>query len=145
MFKIKKENILQGELKAGSINIIGVGTEIKGDLSTSGDVRIDGKIIGDINSKAKVVIGMTGEVIGNVFSESAEISGLIKGDLTITEILFLKSTANVTGNVASNKFVVENGANLTGHCQTGITQTKSINNTTSDGREQNPSKREASA
>ncbi|TKC00228.1 bactofilin family protein [Pedobacter cryophilus] len=145
MFKKKKEASLQGEQKAGSINIIGVGTEINGDLSTKGDVRIDGKIIGDVSSKAKVVIGTTGEVIGNIYSESAEISGSVNGNLNITEILFLKATANVKGNVASNKFVVENGANLTGHCETGITQTKSIIINNLDGREEIASKREASA
>jgi cytoskeletal protein CcmA (bactofilin family) len=69
MFKLKKEASLQGELKAGSINIIGVGTEINGDLSTKGDIRIDGKIVGDVTSKAKVVIGLTGEVLGNIQSE----------------------------------------------------------------------------
>jgi cytoskeletal protein CcmA (bactofilin family) len=145
MFNRKKENTLQGDLKAGSINIIGIGTEIKGDLNTKGDVRIDGKIIGDLSSKAKVVIGTTGEVIGNIYSESAEILGLVKGDLSITETLFLKATANVNGNVSSNKILVENGANLTGHCQTGITQTKSIIKPNLDGREEISSKREASA
>ena len=146
MFKKKKEASLQGEQKAGSINIIGVGTEINGDLSTKADVRIDGKIIGNVSSKAKVVIGTTGEVIGNIFSESAEISGCVNGNLSITEILFLKATANVKGNVASNKFVVENGANLTGLCETGITQTKSIIiNNNLDGREEITSKREATA
>ena len=145
MFKKKKEASLQGEQKAGSINIIGVGTEITGDLSTKGDVRIDGKIYGDVSSKAKVVIGITGEVIGNIYSESAEISGSINGNLSITETLFLKSTAIVNGNVASDKFVVENGANLTGHCETGITQTKSILINNLDGREQIASKREVTA
>ena len=145
MFKKKKEASLQGDQKAGSINIIGVGTEINGDLSTKGDVRIDGKIIGDVSSKAKVVIGATGEVIGNINSDSAEISGSVNGNLSIIEILFLKATANVKGNVASNKFVVENGAKLTGHCETGMTQTKSIIINNLDGREEIASKREATA
>ncbi len=145
MFKKKKESSLIGDQKAGSINIIGIGTEITGNINTKSDVRIDGKIIGDVSSKAKVVLGITGEVTGNVFSESAEISGLIKGDLNITEILFLKATANVIGDVSSNKLVVENGANLTGLCQTGITQTKSILKANLDGKEQITTKREASA
>lgn len=126
MFKRKKEDAEQRDQKAGSINIIGVGTEIHGDLSTRGDVRIDGKITGEVKSKAKVVIGNTGEVIGDISSHSAELSGSVKGNIQATEILFLKATAKVHGNISANKLVVENGAHFTGHCQTGLSQTKSI-------------------
>lgn len=145
MFGKKNSATIQGEQKAGSINIIGVGTEITGDLSTKGDVRIDGKITGNVKSKAKVVIGSTGEVIGNIISESAEVSGFVSGDLNTSEILFLKATANVKGDISSNKLVVENGANLSGHCQTGISQTKSITKNQIDGREEIITSREASA
>jgi len=145
MFGKKNSASIQGDQKAGSINIIGVGTEITGDLSTKGDIRIDGKITGDVKSKAKVVIGSTGEVIGNINSESAEVSGFVTGNLNTSEILFLKATANVKGNVSSNKLVVENGANLSGHCQTGISQTKSITKNQIDGREEIINTREASA
>ena len=145
MFGKKNSASIQGDQKAGSINIIGVGTEITGDLSTKGDIRIDGKITGDVKSKAKVVIGSTGEVIGNIISESAEVSGFVTGNLNTSEILFLKATANVKGNVSSNKLVVENGANLSGHCQTGISQTKSITKNQIDAREEISTAREASA
>ena len=145
MFGIKNSATTQGDQKAGSINIIGIGTEITGDLSTKGDIRIDGKITGDVRSKAKVVIGSTGEVIGNINSESAEVSGFVIGNLYTSEILFLKATANVKGNVSSNKLVVENGANLSGHCQTGISQTKSITKNQIDAREEISTAREASA
>ena len=145
MFGKKNSASLQGDQKAGSINIIGIGTEITGDLSTKGDIRIDGKITGDVKSKAKVVIGSTGEVIGNIISESAEVSGFVTGNLNTSEILFLKATANVKGNVSSNKLVVENGANLSGHCQTGISQTKSITKNQIDAREEISTAREASA
>ena len=145
MFKKQKIDSLQGDQKAGSINIIGIGTEIVGDLSTKGDIRIDGKITGTVISKAKVVIGTTGEVIGNIFSESAEISGIINVDVSSSELLFLKVTANIKGDIIANKLVVENGANITGHCQTGISQTKSILKPQSDGRAETIEKREATA
>ena len=144
LFNKKKEAAL-GEQKAGSINIIGLGTEITGDLSTKGDIRIDGKITGNVKSKAKVVVGITGEVVGDIISESAEISGMVNGEINTTELLFLKATANLKGNISSNKLVVENGANLTGHCQTGVSQTKSIIQTSTDGREEISRKREAIA
>jgi cytoskeletal protein CcmA (bactofilin family) len=143
MFGKKKEST-ERDLKAGSINIVGLGTEINGDLNTKGDIRIDGKIIGDILSKAKVVIGVTGEVLGSINAESAEINGVVKGNIITSETLFLKATANLIGDVSSNKLVVENGANLTGHCQTGISQTKSIHKSIFNGKE-TIGKREATA
>jgi cytoskeletal protein CcmA (bactofilin family) len=145
MFNKKKEIALQGELKSGAINIIGIGTEINGSLNTKGDIRIDGKIIGDVSSKAKVVIGISGEVLGNILAENAEISGLIKGELNIKEALFLTATAKVTGNIAANKLVIEQGAQITGYCQTGITHTKSIVKPNLNGEEEETTRREASA
>nr|WP_294901056.1 polymer-forming cytoskeletal protein [uncultured Pedobacter sp.] len=146
MFGNKKAEKINGEQKAGSINIIGFGTEINGDLTTKGDIRIDGKITGCVRSKAKVVVSATGEVEGDIFSESAEISGKVYGDVSTSEILFLKATANLKGNVFSNKLVVESGANLIGNCQTGITQTKSILKPSTDAATQRQAeKREATA
>ncbi len=146
MFGRKKAENVNGDQKAGSINIIGFGTEISGDLSTKGDIRIDGKITGTVKSKAKVVVSATGEVVGDIFSESAEVSGKIIGDVNTSEILFLKATASLTGDVFSNKLVVESGANLIGNCQTGISQTKSILKTSFDGAtERQSGKREATA
>ncbi|HEX7366759.1 MAG TPA: polymer-forming cytoskeletal protein [Pelobium sp.] len=146
MFGNKKAEKISGEQKAGSINIIGFGTEISGDLSTKSDIRIDGKIIGNVKSKAKVVVSESGEVIGDIFSESAELSGKVSGDVTTSEMLFLKASANLNGDVFSNKLVVESGANLIGKCQTGITQTKSILKTSVDGTaERKSGTREASA
>ena len=145
MFGRKKEENVNGDQKAGSINIIGLGTEINGDLSTKGDIRIDGKITGTVKSKAKVVVSNTGEVVGDIFSESAEVSGKISGDVNTSEILFLKATATLTGDIFSNKLVVESGANLTGNCQTGISQTKSILKTSLNGATEKQSAREATA
>lgn len=142
----KKSEKISGEQKAGSINIIGLGTEISGDLNTKSDIRIDGKITGNVKSKAKVVISATGEVVGDIFSESAELSGKVSGDVTTSELLFLKATANLNGDVYSNKLVVESGANLVGKCQTGITQTKSILKNSLDATEQRQAeRREATA
>lgn len=124
----KKKNNLQNEQKAGSINIVGEGTEITGNLTTKGDIRIDGKIQGDVISQAKVVVGASGEVIGNIYAYSAELSGAVSGNITVGENLFLKMTAKVNGNILSNKLVIENGADFNGYCQTGVTDTNSIFN-----------------
>lgn len=105
--------------QSGSINIIGQGTTIEGQINAAGDLRIDGTIIGSVTSKAKVVIGSTGQVQGDVVCQNADISGTVKGKTTVGELLFLKSTARINGDIITGKLVVEVGASFSGNCHMG--------------------------
>lgn len=103
----------------GAINIIGAGTIIDGEIKSNGDVRIDGTIRGSVSSKSKVVIGSTGQVEGDVVCQNADISGQVKGNTTVAEMLFLKSQARINGDILTGKLVVEVGASFTGNCSMG--------------------------
>jgi cytoskeletal protein CcmA (bactofilin family) len=103
----------------GSINLIGAGTVIEGEIKCNGDIRIDGTINGSITSKAKVVIGSTGVIEGDVSCQNADISGTIKGKINVSELLFLKSTTKITGDIVTGKLIVESGASFTGSCNMG--------------------------
>ncbi len=103
----------------GSINIIGAGTIIEGEIKSNGDIRIDGTIRGSVTSKAKVVVGSTGIVDGDVHCQNADISGTVKGKITVMEMLFLKSAARINGDIQTGKLVVEVGASFTGNCSMG--------------------------
>jgi len=103
----------------GSINIIGAGTVIEGEIKSNGDIRIDGTIRGSVTSKAKVVVGTTGTVEGDVYCQNADISGVVKGKTTVMEMLFLKSPARINGDIQTGKLVVEVGASFTGNCSMG--------------------------
>src|SRR5690349_7670719 len=92
---------------ATSINLIGAGTVVEGDIKSNGDIRIDGTVFGSIVSKAKVVVGNTGVIEGDVNSQNADVSGNIRGKVTINQLLFLKSTANMIGDIVTGKLVVE--------------------------------------
>lgn len=102
-----------------SINLIGAGTVVNGDIKSNGDIRIDGSVVGNIVSKAKVVVGATGSIEGNVTSQHADVSGSIRGKVTVNELLFLKSSANIQGDIITGKLVVEVGATFTGTCNMG--------------------------
>jgi cytoskeletal protein CcmA (bactofilin family) len=102
-----------------SINLIGAGTVVEGDIKSSGDIRIDGTVYGSISSKAKVVVGSTGMIEGNINSVNADVSGSVKGKTNVSELLFLKSSAKVTGDIITGKLVVEVGATFTGSCNMG--------------------------
>jgi cytoskeletal protein CcmA (bactofilin family) len=124
MFAKKEHNATTENVINGSINLIGQGTTITGDLSCKGDIRIDGEIVGNVISMAKVVIGATGSVKGDVIGSNADISGSLTGDLTVNDTLFLKSTAVLNGDIVTNKLIVEAGAVFTGNCNMGASSKK---------------------
>src|SRR6187455_329323 len=114
-----KTDSAKSEGGTSSINLIGAGTVVEGDIKSNGDIRIDGTVIGNIVSKSKVVVGATGTIDGNVTSQNADVSGSIKGKVTVNELLFLKSSANIQGDIITGKLVVEVGATFTGTCNMG--------------------------
>lgn len=113
------EEPVPGGNGTGSVNLISAGTVIEGEINCRGDLRVDGKVIGRINSKAKVVIGNTGEVEGDIVCQHADIFGKYNGNMRISEILFMKSTCHVQGDIHAGKLVVEAGAIFSGHCNMG--------------------------
>ncbi len=119
MFAKKEHKATTENVINGSINLIGQGTIITGDLSCKGDIRIDGEIVGNVISMAKVVIGESGSVKGDVIGTNADISGTLEGDVTVNDTLFLKSTAVLNGDIVTNKLIVEAGAIFTGNCNMG--------------------------
>ena len=66
MFLNKEQNMAKPHENSGIVNLIGVGTNIVGEVNSSGDIRVDGTLSGAINTKGKVVIGSTGMVEGNI-------------------------------------------------------------------------------
>ena len=100
-----------------SINLLGSGTEVTGDIRSNGDIRIDGILTGSINSTGKVVVGSTGRVEGEIFCLNADISGEVSARIKVSELLSLKSTAKVVGVIITNKLAIEPGAIFTGACK----------------------------
>lgn len=104
---------------SGSVNLIGSGTKIVGDIDSQGDIRIDGKLIGNLTTNGKFVLGPQGSIEGNVNSNNADISGEIKGTVNVSEILALKKTARVQGDIVTGKLAIESGAVFNGTCNMG--------------------------
>ena len=100
-----------------SLNMISEGTSIEGEINSDCDIRIDGTLKGVIRSKAKVVIGATGRVEGNIYCQSADILGNLSGTIDVEDILFLKNTAFIKGDIITGKLIVESGAVFEGNCK----------------------------
>jgi cytoskeletal protein CcmA (bactofilin family) len=101
-----------------AVNSIEKGTLITGDLNSEGNLRIDGNIKGTVTSKAKLVIGQTGFIEGDIKCLDAEIAGTVKGTMEVLDTLKLTSTANVIGDIKVGKLVIDAGAMYNGNCIT---------------------------
>lgn len=101
-------------------NIIGKGTILTGDLETFGNLRVEGKVRGNIKSKSKVAFGQSSEIDGSVMAQNAEIAGHVTGKVEISETLVLKASAVIDGDIITNKLLVESGAVFNGTCKMGV-------------------------
>lgn len=120
----------ESETTSANINLIGGGTEITGDITSNGDIRIDGVLNGNISTRGKIVIGETGKIKGEISCKNADISGFVDGKLSVVELIALKSSSRVTGDITTGRFSVEPGARFTGYCNmTDSDQGISSNNT----------------
>lgn len=107
------------ESLATSASIIGAGNTITGNIESNGDIRVDGTIKGNVYSKAKVLIGPSGLIEGNLFSNEADISGQVVGNITTQGLLILKGNATLEGNIFTAKLFIEPTVNFNGQCQMG--------------------------
>ncbi len=105
------------EAPAGVLhNALAFGTTVKGDVTTDGDFRLDGRIEGTISCGGKIVIGPTAQVEGDIISVNAEILGTVYGSITTSEVLVLKPTAVIKGIITTQALVVEPSAKFSGTC-----------------------------
>ena len=114
-----KEQKRVAEEISNSSNVIGKGTVLEGNIETFGNIRIEGKVRGHITSKSKVAFGNGSHVDGNITAQNADIEGEVRGKIEISEMLILKATASVHGDIITGKLVVEPGASFNGTCKMG--------------------------
>lgn len=103
----------------GQPNRIEKNTKIKGDITSEADFRIDGKLEGNVKTSGKVVIGKDGLINGKVECVNADIEGHFKGELFVSQLLSLKSSAIIDGTVNVAKLAVEPGATFNASCSMG--------------------------
>jgi cytoskeletal protein CcmA (bactofilin family) len=128
MFTQKSKNDQHFEAPAnggGGASIIAAGTTLQGDLTSQGDIRIDGTLNGNIHCSSKVVIGANGVVKGDIHGNQADIMGKVTGTIKVKELLQLKGGSDVSGNIHAGKLQIEPSANFNGQCVMGTEEPKS--------------------
>lgn len=95
-------------------NRIVAGTSIHGEINTKGDIRIDGEVVGTLNISGKLVLGNSGKIEGEIKCKNAEVMGSIDGEITVSELLSLKESSSLKGDIITNKISIEPGAKISG-------------------------------
>lgn len=125
----KSNNTLGVEV--ASFNKIGTGTSIVGDITSNGDIRIEGTLKGNLTISGKLVVGATGKIEGNINCQNADVEGDVHGNIIVSELLALKATAKILGDIVTGKISIEPNATFTGTCNMGAV----VKNMTKDVRE----------
>lgn len=122
----EKTNPNKSPRPAGAVSTIATGTTINGDIESEADMRIDGNIIGNVYCKAKIVLGESGIVQGNMHATNADVFGTVNGDVITKDLLCLKSKCTVNGDVNTKRLQIEPQATFNGQCKmTASEQTSS--------------------
>lgn len=100
-------------------NHINSDTTIEGTIKARGNLRIDGTLKGELICEGRVVVGKSGLIEGKVNCQNAEIEGEIKANIVVRELLSLKATAKLEGDIVTKKLSIEPGANFCGACSMG--------------------------
>ena len=96
------------------------GTVVDGQIKVEGDIKVEGIVKGTITSKGRVQISSTGKVDGDIICQNADISGHVTGKLKIADILMLKGSAVVDGDINTGKIIIESGVKFNGNCTMGM-------------------------
>ncbi|MEP6726160.1 MAG: polymer-forming cytoskeletal protein [Bacteroidota bacterium] len=122
MFKGKSKSEFFAETSGtNAASLISAGTTLTGDINSNADLRIDGNLVGNINSTAKVIIGANGTVKGDINGQQADILGKVTGGVKVKELLQLKGSSVVQGNIQAGKLQVEPTATFNGECHMTLT------------------------
>lgn len=119
MFKSKKDDRMangNNTINPSSVNSIKKGTTIVGEITSDGDIRFEGKLKGNLTTSGKLIIGKTGHIIGDIKCKNSDVEGSIEGKIIVSELLSLKATAKIKGEIISNKLAIESGAMFDGSC-----------------------------
>jgi cytoskeletal protein CcmA (bactofilin family) len=119
MFNNKNKTNMQQSTSGNGTTLISAGTKLKGDISSSSDLRIDGTVLGNIHSTSKIVIGSSGVVEGDISGNQADIVGKVSGNIHVKELLQLRGESVVTGNLSAGKLQVEPSVTFNGQCHMG--------------------------
>ena len=117
MFKKENAKKTKEAVYEESVSVIAFGTTMKGEVETKGILVVEGNFIGDVLGCKKVVVGAKGKIQGNFNVDVALVFGTVEGSIEVNELLEIKTSGVVIGEIMTNRLAVENGGVINGNCQ----------------------------
>lgn len=143
MFNKEKNAPFSEKGSPSSATLISSGTILNGDVKSGNDLRIDGTIHGHVKCSARIIVGPTGYVEGNIEGINADIVGKVKGNIMVKELLQLREQSNVEGNIIAAKLQVDPTSVFNGKCQMGPQAASIVTMSNPDAQSANTAKAEA--
>lgn len=115
LYKVQKNNTMfpKNKQQTDSLNIIGSGSKITGDIHSSDSLRIDGEVAGNVYSTSRLYVSESAKICGNIYCKDAEICGEISGDVESKGRLSIKESGRIKGELVYTELQVDAGAELT--------------------------------
>ena len=101
---------------------VGNTVQVNGDIIGKTDLRIGGKVFGNISIDGELILEKYASVEGNVKCGSAILAGSIKGDVECKGKLYLQDNAQIIGNVKADQLIINEGAIFQGSCEMSSTR-----------------------
>ena len=108
---------MEPTVNVNEVSRISTGTVVKGEISSSNDIRIDGTFEGKIQSKGRVVVGEKALIKGDIICSNVDFWGTMEGNFFVKDTLSLKSSSRVKGDLHIKRLQVELDARFDGTCQ----------------------------
>lgn len=97
-----------------AISLIAPGMKLVGDCETDGTIRIEGRVEGTLKAGKSIVVGRSGEVVGDIVTQDCVISGRVSGNINAESRLELQSTCDIQGEIRSRRVQLDEGARFNG-------------------------------
>jgi len=107
---------------AGDLSIIGASVRVSGDITTSGSIRVDGKVDGSVLAEGNMILGDSGEINGNVKGKSVSLGGKVRGSVNALDRVTLESKCSLNGDINARVLVIEPGAVFNGKSSMGTNE-----------------------
>ncbi|MCS7075425.1 MAG: polymer-forming cytoskeletal protein [Bacteroidia bacterium] len=108
------------------ITIIDENSIIRGNLQCNGHLKINGRVTGNIITSGRVVIGVNGFVEGSIIAQELEVMGEVIGNVLVKDLLTLKPTARILGDIQITYLIIEKGAKHVGGCKMELDMANAI-------------------
>lgn len=97
--------------------VVSAGMRIEGELKSTGNISIDGAVVGKIHTSQDLEVGPNAQIEGDMISQNAAIAGTVKGNINAKDSVQILSTAKILGNISCSSLSIEDGAYFNGNCR----------------------------